>query len=103
MVVEQDVLFAQLYSGSRAPLSPVDFLHAWWHSAGGHLEGYQQQDSHEFYLSALSGLVLPPPPPSLIPGPFSVPNWLPAMDFAVTIKTEDWPTKGECTCCRMAA
>lgn len=53
----QDALFGEAYGGGRAALSPVAFLRAWWHSAGGHLEGYQQQDAHEFYLNALSGLV----------------------------------------------
>ena len=46
------------YSGERAPLRPSAFLHAWWQQAEHHLAGYQQQDAHEFYLSALSGLDL---------------------------------------------
>lgn len=53
----QDSLFGEMYSSGRMPISPVAFLRTWWHTAGGHLEGYQQQDSHEFYLNALSGLV----------------------------------------------
>ncbi len=53
----QDALFGEAYDGGRTAVSPVAFLRAWWHSAGGHLEGYQQQDAHEFYLNALSGLV----------------------------------------------
>lgn len=53
---ELESLFSEAYGGCRTPVSPVAFLHAWWLSAGGHLEGYQQQDSHEFYLSALSCL-----------------------------------------------
>lgn len=53
----QDALFGEVYGGGRAPVSPVAFLRTWWHAAGGHLEGYQQQDAHEFYLNALSGLV----------------------------------------------
>ena len=56
-VSSQDALYGAVYGGGRGPISPVALLHAWWRSAGGHLEGYQQQDSHEFYLTALSGLV----------------------------------------------
>ncbi len=55
--VIKDSLFGEMYSGGRVPVSPVAFLSTWWHTAGGHLEGYQQQDAHEFYLNALSGLV----------------------------------------------
>ncbi|GFR42683.1 hypothetical protein Agub_g3494, partial [Astrephomene gubernaculifera] len=60
---ELDAVFAAAYSGERAPLSPTDFLYSWWTFADS-LAGYQQQDAHEFYLSALSGLmsaVIAPP------------------------------------------
>ncbi|EFJ42481.1 hypothetical protein VOLCADRAFT_67026 [Volvox carteri f. nagariensis] len=52
---ELDAVFAAAYSGDRAPLSPTDFLYSWWTFADS-LAGYRQQDAHEFYLSALSGL-----------------------------------------------
>ncbi|GIL52974.1 hypothetical protein Vafri_8702, partial [Volvox africanus] len=52
---ELDAVFAAAYSGARAPLSPTDFLYSWWTFADS-LAGYRQQDAHEFYLSALSGL-----------------------------------------------
>lgn len=44
-----------MHSGEREPLSPVDFLFSWW-SHDDTLAEYQQQDAHDFYLSALSGL-----------------------------------------------
>lgn len=54
----QDAVFTAAYSGERTPLRPSSLLHAWWLQAEHHLAGYQQQDAHEFYLSALSGLDL---------------------------------------------
>ncbi|CAL8466572.1 g6108 [Coccomyxa elongata] len=53
---ELDGLFSAAYSGASAPFSPAAFLYAWWCHAEHHLAGYQQQDAHEFYLYALSGL-----------------------------------------------
>ncbi|BDA41148.1 probable ubiquitin carboxyl-terminal hydrolase 22 [Coccomyxa sp. Obi] len=53
---ELDGLFTAAYSGASAPFSPAAFLYAWWCHAEHHLAGYQQQDAHEFYLFALSGL-----------------------------------------------
>lgn len=44
-----------MYSGSRAPFSPSEFLYHWWRHADS-LAGYQQQDAHEFYLSLLEGM-----------------------------------------------
>jgi hypothetical protein len=64
----QDGVFSAAYSGASQPFSPAAFLYAWWCHADHHLAGYQQQDAHEFYLFALSGLShsrLPDfPPPS---------------------------------------
>ncbi|GLC60015.1 hypothetical protein PLESTB_001563900 [Pleodorina starrii] len=69
---ELDAVFAAAYSGDRAPLSPTDFLYSWWTFADS-LAGYRQQDAHEFYLSALSGLssalIEEPPAPLPRPGP----------------------------------
>ena len=75
----QDAVFSAAYSGTRAPFCPTAFLHTWWRHADS-LAGYQQQDAHEFYLYALSGLgkaaaagspsrSLSPPLP--LPGAFS--------------------------------
>lgn len=52
----QDGLYSAAYSGKHVPYSPTSFLASWWKHAGEHLEGYQQQDAHEFYLYTLSGL-----------------------------------------------
>ena len=38
----QDGVFNTMYSGDRAPYSPVDFLFGWWNVAD-HLAEYQQQ------------------------------------------------------------
>ena len=37
-------------------MSLAAFLHTWWLNAEEHQASYQQQDAHEFYLSALFGL-----------------------------------------------
>ena len=58
----QDGIFSEAYSAARAPFSPASFLYAWWQHADHHLAGYSQQDAHEFYLYALSGLAGPSPP-----------------------------------------
>lgn len=73
----QDCMFAEVYSGSRLPFSPAEFLYQWWRHADS-LAGYQQQDAHEFYLSLLEGMsaaVVPlpqlqqtPEPAEAIPG-----------------------------------
>lgn len=54
--MRQDGLYSAAYSGAHVPYSPTSFLASWWKHAGEHLEGYQQQDAHEFYLYTLSGL-----------------------------------------------
>lgn len=69
----QDALFSKAYSGDRKPLSPSNFLATWWQHAGS-LVGYQQQDAHEFFLFALSGLegskvVQTPTPSAASPSP----------------------------------
>jgi hypothetical protein len=51
----QDSIFADMYSGSRSPLSPTEFLYQWWRYAEP-MANYDQQDAHEFYLSLLEGL-----------------------------------------------
>mmetsp|Transcript_40273 Transcript_40273/g.101940 ORF Transcript_40273/g.101940 Transcript_40273/m.101940 type:complete len:693 (-) Transcript_40273:252-2330(-) len=52
---ELDRVVGEMYSGQRAPYSPVALLHAWWRHAD-HLAGYQQQDAHEFYLTTLCAM-----------------------------------------------
>ena len=49
-------MFSDAYSGAKDPLSLAAFLHTWWLNAEEHQASYQQQDAHEFYLSALFGL-----------------------------------------------
>ena len=56
LICVQDGIFSASYSGATQPFSPAAFLHAWWRHADHHLASYQQQDAHEFYLYALSGL-----------------------------------------------
>ncbi|CAH2073176.1 unnamed protein product [Thlaspi arvense] len=47
-----DVIFSAMFSGDRTPYSPAHLLHSWWqHST--HLATYEQQDSHEFFISLL--------------------------------------------------
>ena len=48
-------MFGEVYSGTRTPLSPAEFLREWWRFAAG-LAGDRQQDAHEFFLSLLEGL-----------------------------------------------
>lgn len=60
---ELDRVVGEMYSGQRAPYSPVALLHAWWRHAD-HLAGYQQQDAHEFYLTTLCAMDGAPPLPS---------------------------------------
>ncbi|GAX78420.1 hypothetical protein CEUSTIGMA_g5862.t1 [Chlamydomonas eustigma] len=55
LACEMDALFGTVYNGMPHPVSPADFLFAWWAHADA-LAGYKQQDAHEFYLSLLSGL-----------------------------------------------
>ena len=52
----QDMVFSDAYSGAKDPMSLAAFLHTWWLNAEEHQASYQQQDAHEFYLSALFGL-----------------------------------------------
>jgi len=53
-------VFDEVFAGSPAPVSPLRFLAAWWRiaasQAGDHLACYEQQDAHEFYLSAIAAL-----------------------------------------------
>ncbi|KAK9916520.1 hypothetical protein WJX75_003670 [Coccomyxa subellipsoidea] len=74
---ELDGLFSAAYSGASAPFSPAAFLYAWWCHADHHLAGYQQQDAHEFYLFALSGLSH-----SRLPGEAAIKNGAAAADTA---------------------
>eukprot|EP00850_Spirogloea_muscicola_P026055 SM005350S18165 [mRNA] locus=s5350:48:865:- [translate_table: standard] len=52
---DMDTIFAAAFSGSREPYSPSHFLHSWWQHAD-NLAGYEQQDAHEFFISAIGGI-----------------------------------------------
>ncbi|XP_010541550.1 PREDICTED: ubiquitin carboxyl-terminal hydrolase 22 [Tarenaya hassleriana] len=55
LLCDLDALFSAMFSGDRTPFSPVQFLYSWWqHSAN--LATYEQQDSHEFFISLLDGI-----------------------------------------------
>ena len=49
------VLVLKFYSGSSSPHIPFKLLHLVWTHAR-HLAGYEQQDAHEFFISALDVL-----------------------------------------------
>ena len=48
-------LLVQFYSGQITPHIPFKLLHLVWTHAR-HLAGYEQQDAHEFFISALDVL-----------------------------------------------
>lgn len=52
---EMDYLFAEIYSGNRIPFSPHHFLYSVWRYAN-YFAGYEQQDAHEFLMTALNGI-----------------------------------------------
>jgi len=55
MNCEMDKLFAEVYSGNKAPYGPASLLATTW-SSSSDLAGYSQQDSHEFFIAALNQL-----------------------------------------------
>lgn len=55
VVCEMGNLFQQFYSGQITPHIPFKLLHLVWTHAR-HLAGYEQQDAHEFFISALDVL-----------------------------------------------
>eukprot|EP00249_Psilotum_nudum_P019150 c27119_g1_i1 orf=726-2063(+) len=50
-----DTIYAAAFSGDRSPYSPAEFLYSWWQHAA-NLAGYDQQDAHEFFISAVDGI-----------------------------------------------
>jgi ubiquitin carboxyl-terminal hydrolase 22/27/51 len=52
---EMDYLFAQVFSGLRTPYTPQHFLYSVWKYAD-YFAGYEQQDAHEFLISALNAI-----------------------------------------------
>jgi len=52
---ELDYLFAQVFSGARAPYNPHHFLYSMWKHEDSFI-GYEQQDAHEFLISILNGV-----------------------------------------------
>ena len=50
-----DFLFSEIFSGIRSPYTPHQFLYSVWKYAN-YFAGYEQQDAHEFYISALNGI-----------------------------------------------
>jgi ubiquitin carboxyl-terminal hydrolase 22/27/51 len=55
LACEMDELFGEMYCGVRAPLIPHKFLHSVWKFSNS-FAGYEQQDAHEFLITALDGL-----------------------------------------------
>ncbi|EFJ15451.1 hypothetical protein SELMODRAFT_118322 [Selaginella moellendorffii] len=63
---DMDDMFAAAFSGDRTPYSPAQFLYrrylflfsflnSWWQHAA-NLAGYEQQDAHDFFISAVEGI-----------------------------------------------
>ncbi|KAJ6516717.1 hypothetical protein C8R47DRAFT_1088124 [Mycena vitilis] len=50
---EMDKLFAEVFSENASPYGPITFLATTWRKSA-ELSGYQQQDAHEFLISALN-------------------------------------------------
>eukprot|EP00002_Diphylleia_rotans_P038798 TRINITY_DN8864_c0_g1_i3.p1 TRINITY_DN8864_c0_g1~~TRINITY_DN8864_c0_g1_i3.p1 ORF type:complete len:486 (+),score=61.92 TRINITY_DN8864_c0_g1_i3:64-1521(+) len=57
MACALDNLYTQMFSGQKVPHTPSDFLHKMWR-LWDNLAGYEQQDAHEFLISALDSLHL---------------------------------------------
>ncbi|KAK3280653.1 ubiquitin-specific protease ubp2 [Cymbomonas tetramitiformis] len=56
---EMSKVFDEAYKGIQEPFSPASFLYSWWRHAESQSERlacYEQQDAHEFYLSAVGAL-----------------------------------------------
>jgi ubiquitin carboxyl-terminal hydrolase 22/27/51 len=52
---EMDILFAKIFSGTKAPYTPHHLLYSIWKYAN-YFAGYEQQDAHEFLISSLNGI-----------------------------------------------
>ncbi|GAM22658.1 hypothetical protein SAMD00019534_058330 [Acytostelium subglobosum LB1] len=52
---EMDILFTHVFSGMKNPYTPHHFLYSCW-SYSNYLASYEQQDAHEFLISALNGI-----------------------------------------------
>lgn len=50
-----DTIYSAAFSGDHSPYSPARFLYSWWQHAA-NLAGYEQQDAHEFFISAVDGI-----------------------------------------------
>lgn len=50
-----DTIYTAAFSGDHSPYSPAQFLYSWWQHAA-NLAGYEQQDAHEFFISAVDGI-----------------------------------------------
>ncbi|XP_075260277.1 ubiquitin carboxyl-terminal hydrolase 22-like isoform X2 [Convolutriloba macropyga] len=55
LMCELSHIFQEVYSGAKDPFVPLRLLHLIWNNSS-HLAGYEQQDAHEFLISALGGL-----------------------------------------------
>ena len=52
LMCEFSHIFQEFYSGANEPFTPHQLLHLIWTNSK-HLSGYEQQDAHEFLISAL--------------------------------------------------
>eukprot|EP00249_Psilotum_nudum_P019156 c27119_g3_i2 orf=657-2465(+) len=59
---EMSNIYSAAFSGDRSPYSPAKFLYSWWQHAA-NLAGYDQQDAHEFFISAVNGIHATSGPP----------------------------------------
>ena len=55
LACEMEYLFVEVFSGSSTPLIPAQMLYSTWKHAD-YFAGYEQQDAHEFFISALNGI-----------------------------------------------
>ena len=56
LMCELSHIFQEVYSGAKEPFVPYRLLHLIWTNSS-HLAGYEQQDAHEFLISALGSLL----------------------------------------------
>ena len=52
---EMEYLFEEIFSGNTNPFAPSQFLYSIWKYSD-YFAGYDQQDAHEFFISALNGI-----------------------------------------------
>jgi ubiquitin carboxyl-terminal hydrolase 22/27/51 len=55
LACEMEELFNEVFSGKSTPFTPAQFLFSTWKYSN-YFAGYEQQDAHEFFISALNGI-----------------------------------------------